>query len=34
MLVVELPIAAPADPRTVPIEPGRRKRQVPEGGGS
>jgi HSP20 family protein len=23
MLVVELPIAAPADPRTVPIEPGR-----------
>ena len=24
MLVVELPIAAPADPRTVPIEPGRR----------
>ena len=34
MLVVELPIAAPADPRTVPIEPGRRKRQVPEGGDS
>ncbi len=25
MLVVELPIAAPADPRTVPIEPGRRQ---------
>jgi HSP20 family protein len=25
MLVVELPIAAPADPRTVPIEPGRRE---------
>ena len=33
MLVVELPIAAPADPRTVPIEPGaaatsRRRRVV------
>jgi HSP20 family protein len=25
MLVVELPIAAPADPRAVPIEPGRRR---------
>jgi HSP20 family protein len=25
MLIVELPIAAPADPRTVPIEPGRRE---------
>jgi HSP20 family protein len=25
MLVVELPIAAPADPRTVPIQPGRRE---------
>jgi HSP20 family protein len=24
MLIVELPIAAPADPRTVPIEPGHR----------
>ena len=24
MLVVELPIAAPADARTVPIEPARR----------
>ena len=30
MLVVELPIAAPADPRAVPIEPGRRRR--PSGG--
>jgi HSP20 family protein len=27
MLVVELPIAAPADPRAVPIEPGRRRRE-------
>jgi HSP20 family protein len=26
MLVVELPIAHPADPRSVPIEPGRRRR--------
>jgi HSP20 family protein len=28
MLVIELPIAGPADPRTVPIEPGRRRRSV------
>jgi hypothetical protein len=33
MLVVELPIAAPADPRTVPIEPGRRRREIPDDGG-
>ena len=26
MLVVELPLAQPADPRSVPIEPGRRRR--------
>jgi HSP20 family protein len=26
MLIVELPIAAPADPRSVPIQPGRRRR--------
>ena len=32
MLVVELPIAAPADPRAVPIEPGRRRRPGGEGG--
>ena len=25
MLVVELPLAQPADPRSVPIEPGRRR---------
>jgi hypothetical protein len=31
MLVVELPIAAPADPRAVPIEPRRR---APREGGS
>ena len=30
MLVVELPIAEPADPRAVPIQPGRRRR--PAGG--
>jgi HSP20 family protein len=30
MLIVELPIAAPADPRAVPIEPGRRRRQLGE----
>jgi HSP20 family protein len=29
MLVVELPIAAPADPHAVPIEPGRRRRRTP-----
>jgi HSP20 family protein len=33
MLVVELPIAAPADPRTVPIEPGRRRRATEPPGG-
>ena len=31
MLVVELPIAAPADPHAVPIEPGRRRRASGEG---
>ena len=25
MLVVELPLAQPADPRSVPIQPGRRR---------
>jgi HSP20 family protein len=34
MLVVELPLAEPADPHTVPIEPGRRRRQVGEDGES
>jgi HSP20 family protein len=33
MLIVELPIAAPADPRTVPIEPGRRRRATEPPGG-
>jgi HSP20 family protein len=33
MLVVELPIAGPADPRTVPIEPGRRRRSGGQDGG-
>ena len=32
ILVVELPISGPADPRTVPVEPGRRRRPVGEGG--
>ncbi len=31
MLVVELPIAEPADPHAVPIEPGRRRRASGEG---
>ena len=31
MLVVELPIAEPADPRAVPIEPGRRRRVAGDG---
>jgi HSP20 family protein len=32
MLVVELPIAGPADPRTVPIEPGRQRRSAGQDG--
>jgi HSP20 family protein len=32
MLVVELPIAGPADPRTVPIEPGRHRRSAGQDG--